>query len=264
MDCLTHRDDLICPVIITEGKSCKRQLSPWRGHVSVTLDLLEEHLTMLLGYGLRNILLLGIPASRDPTGSRSLRDDILVPAAIQYIRERALELHIISDINICQYTTHGHCGIIVNNTIDNDASIEIFLKQAQLHIAAGVDELMPSAMCDGLVYNLKTLLSELKRTQIRVMSQAAKFASSLYGPAQREFFAENILAGGHLSKASYQLDPASPRHALRKVLSEQAEGADSLVLKPTLGYLDLLPVLRNNCSIPVSTFITSGEHMLLA
>jgi porphobilinogen synthase len=252
-------DDLILPLFIVEGNSRKELIESMPGVYRISVDLLEKELEDLK---IPAVLLFAVPEThkKDDKGQAALDSAGIVPSAIQRIKQIKPELVVITDVCLCSYTTHGHCGIIDGKgRIDNDASIEILVEMAKVHAQAGADIVAPSAMMDGQVKAIRNNLDENNLCHTAIMSYAAKFASSFYGPFRNAAKS----APGFGDRQSYQLPYTNRREAVRDALQDEAEGADWLMVKPGLPYMDILYDLRQKTLLPIAAYQVSGEYVMI-
>ena len=243
-------DDLIYPIFIEEGKGIKKEIESMPGIFRFSLDILPEELDAVKELGIRAVILFGIPDSKDEIGSETWNDQGIIQKSIRFIKKHYPELYVITDVCFCEYTSHGHCGIIHNNDVDNDATLKNLSKQAISHARAGADMVAPSGMMDGMIRTLRESLDKEGFYQLPIMSYAVKYSSSYYGPFRDA--ADSAPSFG--DRRTYQMDPANRREAFREADFDKEEGADILMVKPALSYLDIIRDLRNNYSIPISCF----------
>jgi porphobilinogen synthase len=225
----------------------------------LSLDTLEREIARINELGLRAVLLFGLPATKDEWGSEDYADDGIVQKAVRACKRVDPDLVVITDVCLCQYTTHGHCGIVRDGVIENDATLEYLARTAVSHAAAGADIVAPSAMMDGQVGAIRHALDASGFGAVSILAYAAKFASAFYGPF-REAAASPPKFG---DRRQYQLDPANAREALREVELDIAQGADMVMLKPALPYLDIIRQTRDAIRLPVAAYNVSGEYAML-
>ena len=252
-------DDLIYPIFIEEGKGIKKEIESMPGIFRFSLDILPEELNSVKELGIRAIILFGIPDSKDEIGSETWNDQGIIQKSIRFIKKHYAELYVITDVCFCEYTSHGHCGIIHNNDVDNDATLKNLSKQAVSHARAGADMVAPSGMMDGMIRTLRESLDKEGFYQLPIMSYAVKYSSSYYGPFRDA--ADSAPSFG--DRRTYQMDPANRREALREADFDKEEGADILMVKPALSYLDIIRDLRNNYNIPIACYNVSGEYAMI-
>ena len=252
-------DDLIYPIFIEEGKGIKKEIESMPGIFRFSLDILPEELDAVKDLGIRAVILFGIPDSKDEIGSETWNDQGIIQKSIRFIKKHYPELYVITDVCFCEYTSHGHCGIIHNNDVDNDATLKNLSKQAISHARAGADMVAPSGMMDGMIRTLRESLDKEGFYQLPIMSYAVKYSSSYYGPFRDA--ADSAPSFG--DRRTYQMDPANRREAFREADFDKEEGADILMVKPALSYLDIIRDLRNNYNIPIACYNVSGEYAMI-
>ena len=252
-------DDLIYPIFIEEGKGIKKEIESMPGIFRFSLDILPEELDAVKELGIRAVILFGIPDSKDEIGSETWNDQGIIQKSIRFIKKHYPELYVITDVCFCEYTSHGHCGIIHNNDVDNDATLKNLSKQAVSHARAGADMVAPSGMMDGMIRTLRKSLDKEGFYQLPIMSYAVKYSSSYYGPFRDA--ADSAPSFG--DRRTYQMDPANRREAFREADFDKEEGADILMVKPALSYLDIIRDLRNNYNIPIACYNVSGEYAMI-
>jgi porphobilinogen synthase len=239
------------------SKSRANEDLPALGRFSV--DDLPREAEELLGLGLSAVILFGIPEEKDDEGSGAYAGDGIVQQALRSLRERYPDLVLITDVCLCEYTSHGHCGVIENGEVANDASIELIARTAVSHVEAGADVVAPSDMMDGRVAAIRSALDEAGLQDTPVVSYAAKYASAFYGPFREA--AESAPSFG--DRRGYQLDPANVREALRECELDVAEGADALIVKPALPNLDVIRAARERFDLPIGAYNVSGEYAMV-
>ncbi len=257
----THVDiaDLVYPMFIVEGKGIKQEISSMPEVFRFSPDRLAEEVTEIAGLGIPAVLLFGIPENKDETGSSGLQAEGVVQQAIRVIKKTAPELLVITDVCLCEYTSHGHCGVIVDGQVDNDRTLSLLAKMSLSHAEAGADIIAPSDMMDGRVKTIRQALDETGFQHIPILAYTAKYASAFYGPF-REAADSTPQFGDRLA---YQMDPANAREALREAEQDIAEGADIIMVKPALAYLDVIRQIRNNYNIPLAAYSVSGEYAMI-
>ncbi|MCF7797951.1 MAG: porphobilinogen synthase [Lentisphaeria bacterium] len=253
-------NDLVMPVFITAGKNKKHKIPSMPGIYQWSLDKVGHHIADLMNAGITRVILFGIPSEKDATGSDAIDDDKgIIQQSIRFLRKHFPELYIITDICMCEYTDHGHCGIIHENDVHNDTTLTYLQKQVVSHARAGVDMVAPSGMMDGMVDAIRMALDENDFEQIPIMSYAVKYASAYYGPFREA--AESAPQFG--DRQAYQMDPANVREALKEAELDIAEGADILMVKPALAYLDVIARVREMTSLPIACYNVSGEYSMI-
>ncbi len=252
--------DLICPVFVQEGLSRPEEISSMPGMMRLPLDRLMEEVRQIKSLGIPAVIVFGIPTKKDEAGSPAFDDDGIVQKAVSLIRKEFRDdLAVITDVCLCQYTTHGHCGLVSDGSIDNDRSIETLAKIAVSHARAGADIVAPSAMMDGQVRAIREGLDSNGFTDVAIMSYSAKHASALYTPFRDA--AHSAPQFG--DRKSYQLSPANPREAIREIELDIKEGADIVMVKPAIAYLDLIQLAKQMFDVPVAAYSVSGEYALV-
>lgn len=257
-------NDLVQPLFIREGKGEKKPIASMPGQFQLTVDHLVEEVKELSELGVRGVILFGIPETKDATGSSGSLDSGIIATAIRKIKQAAPDLLIISDICLCEYTDHGHCGVIAERDhgyeIDNDATLKILAEQAVSHVRAGADIVAPSGMMDGMVQAIRKGLDQAGFITTPILSYAIKYCSSLYGPFREA--AEGAPQFG--DRRSYQMDPANGQEALREALLDLQEGADMLMVKPASIYLDIICQIKEKFpGVPLGAYHVSGEFAMI-
>ena len=256
---LLQIDDLIDPLFIEEGKGIKKEIESMPGINRFSLDTISEELNLIKELGIRAVILFGIPDAKDEIGSETWNDQGIIQKSIRFIKKHYPDLYVITDVCFCEYTSHGHCGIIHNNDVDNDATLKNLAKQAISHARAGADMLAPSGMMDGMIRTLRESLEQEGFYQLPIMSYAVKYSSAYYGPFRDA--ADSAPSFG--DRRTYQMDPANRREAFREADFDREEGADVLMVKPALSYLDIIRDLRNNYNLPIACYNVSGEYAMI-
>lgn len=254
-----HTDDLIYPLFVVEGENIKEEVPSMPGVYHYSLDLVSELLDELQKYHVPGIMIFGVPDYKDAVGSSAYDDNGIVQRGIKYIKENYPEFVVIADTCLCQYTDHGHCGVIVGEHVDNDESLKLHAKTAVSQAKAGADMIAPSNMMDGFVTAIRHELDETGFTNVPIMSYSVKYASAFYGPFRDA--AHSTPQFG--DRKAYQMDPANRLEALREATSDIEEGADFLMVKPALPYLDVLRDLSNNYDYPLVAYNVSGEYAMV-
>lgn len=252
-------DDLIYPLFVTSEAGIKRPIASMPGVWHYSVDNLAAEIKEVAGLGIKAVLLFGLPAYKDNLGSASWQDDGVVQQAIREIKSQAPELLVIGDVCLCEYTDHGHCGYIENHGVDNDKTLELLSKQALSYVKAGCDIIAPSDMMDGRIGYIRQKLDDSGYTNTVIMSYAAKYASAFYGPFREA--ADSTPQFG--DRRSYQMDPANLREALREVKLDIAEGADIVMVKPALAYLDVIKAVKDEFGYPTAAYNVSGEYSMI-
>jgi len=251
--------DLIYPMFVVEGKGIKQEVASMPGIVRYSPDKLPPEIEEIAGLGIPAVLLFGIPQHKDEVGSSAYDPEGVVQQAVRTIKHSTPKLLVITDVCLCQYTSHGHCGIVVGGQIDNDQTLPLLAKIALSHAEAGADIVAPSDMMDGRVKAIREMLDTNGFQHIPILSYAAKYASAFYGPFREA--AESAPQFG--DRRSYQMDPPNVREALREVEQDIAEGADIIMIKPALAYLDVIRQVRNTFNCPLAAYNVSGEYAMV-
>ncbi|EIJ79062.1 delta-aminolevulinic acid dehydratase [Bacillus methanolicus PB1] len=252
-------EDLIYPLFIVEGNEIKNQVSSMPGVFQLSLGNLHEEMTEVVSLGIKSVLLFGIPAEKDEFGKEAYHNHGIVQEAIRYIKKHFPDLIVIADTCLCEYTSHGHCGVIEGEKVLNDPSLELLAKTAVSQAKAGADIIAPSNMMDGFVAAIRHGLDEAGFENVPIMSYAVKYASSFYGPFRDA--ADSAPQFG--DRKTYQMDPANRLEALREAESDTLEGADFLIVKPGMPYLDIVRDVKNNFNLPVVIYNVSGEYSMV-
>lgn len=252
-------DDFIYPLFVTHGKGVKKEISSMPGNYQQSVDNLVKDCDEVKGLGIPAVILFGIPEHKDEAGSEAYADDGIVQRAIHAIKNKTPELIVITDVCLCEYTSHGHCGVIKGGKIENDATLELLAREALSHAKAGADMVAPSDMMDGRVGAIRKALDSGGFGDTPIMAYAAKYASSFYGPFREA--AESTPQFG--DRRSYQMDPPNSREALREVALDIEEGADIVMVKPALPYLDIIYQVKQQFNLPVAAYNVSGEFSMI-
>ncbi len=253
--------DFIYPLFVVEGKGIKKEISSMPGVFQMSLDEILKECEIVRNLGIKAVILFGIPSLKDSVGSDALSDDGIIATALRAIKDKFPDLVLITDLCFCEYTDHGHCGILdhVHQTVDNDATLEISAKQALIHARNGADMIAPSGMMDGIIATLRGALDANGYENLPIMAYSTKFASAYYGPFRD--VAESAPSFG--DRKSYQMDPANRLEAVSESLEDEAQGADILMVKPALAYLDVIRDLREATRLPICAYNVSGEYAML-
>ena len=252
-------DQLIYPLFIAEDLSEPNEISSMPGIMQWPLEQLGREVERVAALGIPAVLLFGIPSDKDELGSQAYAGQGIIQRAIQRIKAVAPQLVVVTDVCLCEYTSHGHCGVIHNGTVQNDESLELLARMALSHVEAGADLVAPSDMMDGRVGAIRHALDEQGFSATPIMAYSAKYASGFYGPF-REAAGSTPQFG---DRRSYQMDPANVREALREVDLDIAEGADIVMVKPALAYLDVIRQVRDHCHLPLAAYNVSGEFSMI-
>jgi porphobilinogen synthase len=244
---------------VQEGKGIVEEIPSMPGISRFSPDRLQAEIAEVASLGLISVILFGIPAKKDPTGTAAYKKTGVVQQAIRTIKKEAPEMIVMTDVCLCEYTSHGHCGVLDGEEIDNDATLDLLAKMAVSHADAGADLVAPSDMMDGRVRTIRDALDEAGFSSVPIMSYAAKYASAFYGPFREA--AESAPAFG--DRRSYQMDPANRREAIREIALDIEEGADIVMVKPALAYLDVLREARERFLHPMAAYNVSGEYAMV-
>ena len=252
-------EDFILPIFVCEGENLRRPVASMPGVFNFSIDQAAHEAENAFAEGVRAVILFGLPASKDATGTGAYNENGIVQRAIRSIKRAAPDLIVVADCCLCEYTSHGHCGAIENGEVLNDQTLRLLSETALSQAAAGADIIAPSAMMDGQVAAIRAALDENNFTQIPIMSYAVKFASAFYGPFREA--ADSAPAFG--DRRAYQMDSANFREAMREAELDVQEGADFLMVKPATAYLDLVYALRQKFNLPLAAYHVSGEYAMI-
>ncbi|MGB4784678.1 MAG: porphobilinogen synthase [Candidatus Acidiferrum sp.] len=251
--------NLIYPMFVCPGTKVRQEVSSMPGVYQQSVDQIVEEAREVESLGIPGIILFGLPENKDPRGLSSLHAQGVVQRAIEAIRKAKLKLLVITDVCLCEYTDHGHCGIVEDGEVANDATLEILAQQALSHARAGADIVAPSDMMDGRVAAIRKMLDANKSENIAILSYAAKYCSGFYGPFREAAQSAPQFGDRH----GYQMDPANAREALKEVKLDLEEGADMVMVKPALAYLDVIRRVRDQFDVPVAAYNVSGEYSMV-
>lgn len=254
-----HPYDFILPYFVRSGKGVKNPIASMPGQFQLSPDMLLKELEEPVDRGIPAVLLFGIPNKKDPVGSEGYARDGIIQKTVREIKNRYSDLTVVTDVCLCEYTDHGHCGVVTDGVVDNDATLELLTKMAVSHAKAGADIVAPSDMMDGRVGAIREALDESGYDMTPIMSYSAKYASAFYGPFRDA--AESPPQFG--DRRSYQMDPANSDEALRETGMDVDEGADILMVKPALPYLDVIWRIRNSFDLPLAAYNVSGEFSMI-
>ena len=252
-------EQMIYPLFVLPGKGVREPVSSMPGVFRLSVDQLAAEARDCLSLGVRSVLLFGLPDKKDGLGSGAYAKNGIVQQAIRELKNRAPEMTVVTDVCLCEYTDHGHCGCLAGEEVDNDATLELLAKTALSHAQAGADMVAPSDMMDGRVSEIRTALDEENFHNVPIMSYAVKYASAFYGPFRDA--AECAPQFG--DRRGYQMDPANSREALREATLDVDEGADILMVKPAIAYLDIIARLHDEFDLPVAAYQVSGEYAMI-
>ena len=252
-------DDLVYPVFVKHGKGEREPIPSMEGQFRLSVDELAKESAIVWSLGIPAMILFGLPKKKDELGSEAYARDGIVQQAVAAIKEKVPEMTVMTDVCLCQYTDHGHCGVVRDGQVDNDASLEILSRVALSHARAGADFVAPSDMMDGRVRAIRSVLEHEGFKETGILAYAVKYGSAFYGPFREA--ADSAPQFG--DRASYQMDPANAREALTEALLDIEEGADSIMIKPALPYLDIIREVRSRIHLPVAAFSVSGEFAMV-
>jgi porphobilinogen synthase len=254
-----HPSHFIYPLFVAHGRGLKQEISSMPGQFRLSPDMLAQEARELRELGIRAVILFGIPAHKDEEGSEAYHPHGIVQQAIKALKEADPEMLVITDVCLCEYTSHGHCGVIVEGEVDNDRTLPLLARMAVSHAASGADMVAPSDMMDGRVKAIRRALDEAGYTHIPIMAYSAKTASAFYGP-----FREAVESAPQFGdRRGYQMDPANAREALRELAEDIAEGADIVMVKPALPNLDIIARARQLFQVPIAAYNVSGEYSMV-
>ncbi|HLM02785.1 MAG TPA: porphobilinogen synthase [Pyrinomonadaceae bacterium] len=253
------KKDFIYPLFVVEGEKVKKEISSMPGNYQMSVDNILRECEELKNLGVDSILLFGIPDAKDETGSGAYAADGIIQKAVRAVKKEFSEMLVVTDVCLCEYTSHGHCGVIENEYVQNDRTLELLAKEALSHAESGADIIAPSDMMDGRVGAIRKILDQNGYAETPVMAYAAKFASAFYGPFREA--AESAPQFG--DRKSYQMDTGNADEAMREIALDIQEGADIVMVKPALSYLDLIRRAKDNFNIPVAAYNVSGEYSMI-
>jgi len=252
-------EQLIYPLFVMPGKNKKEPIGSMPGVFRISVDQLQKEAEECLRLGITSLLLFGLPEKKDRVGSGAHAGDGIIQRAIGELKKKTPEIMVVTDVCLCEYTSHGHCGILHNNDVDNDATLEVLARTALSHAQAGADMVAPSDMMDGRVRAIRDLLDEHNLEMVPIMSYSVKYASAFYGPFRDAADCSPQFG----DRRSYQMDPANSREALREATLDEEEGADILMVKPAVAYLDIIARLKEEFDLPVAAYHVSGEYAMI-
>jgi porphobilinogen synthase len=251
--------NLIYPLFVVPGSGMREEIATLPGCFHLSPDRAADEAREVEALGIAGVILFGLPESKDPEGSRGLADDGVVQTAVREIRRACPDLLVVTDVCLCEYTSHGHCGVLEGHDVVNDATLPLLSRMALSHARAGAHVVAPSDMMDGRVGAIRTALDGAGFSEVAILSYAAKYASAFYGPFR--VAADSAPAVG--DRRGYQMDPCNVREALREVRLDVEEGADIVMVKPALPYLDVVRVVSDSCDVPVAAYNVSGEYAMV-
>lgn len=254
-----HPRDFVYPLFVTDGERRKAAISSMPGQFQLSVDYLPEEIETLLGLGIRAVLLFGVPDAKDEVGSGAWDPEGAVQRATKSIKQRFPEMLVITDVCACEYTEHGHCGVLIEGEVDNDKTIPLLARTAVSHAAGGADIVAPSDMMDGRVAAIRHALDESGHQDTPIMSYASKYASGYYGPFREAAGSTPAFS----DRRSHQMDPGNGREALREIAIDIEEGADLIIIKPALAYLDILRRAYEAFDVPITAYNVSGEFAMI-
>lgn len=252
-------DDLIYPLFVVPGQNIKEEIPSLPGQYHLSVDRLEEEVDELVQLNIPGVILFGIPEMKDEVGSQAYADEGIIQQAVRQIKALNPDLLVITDVCMCEYTDHGHCGVIRDGQVDNDASVELIARIALSHAEAGADIVAPSDMMDGRVQAIRCILDSHGYEYIPIMAYSAKYASAFYGPFREA--AQSAPQFG--DRKSYQMDPANGQEAMREIRWDIREGADIVMVKPALSYLDVIKQAKDTFNVPIAAYNVSGEYAMV-
>ena len=250
---------MVYPLFIMPGKGKREPVPSMPGVDRISVDQLKQEAASCMEVGINSVILFGLPEKKDGVGSGAYANNGIVQQAIKELKNSAPEMNVITDVCLCEYTDHGHCGCLVGHEVDNDATLELLAKTALSHVRAGADMVAPSDMMDGRISEIRSVLDENDFHMVPIMSYAVKYASAFYGP----FRDAADCAPQFGDRRSYQMDPANSREALREATLDVEEGADILMVKPAVAYLDIINRLRDEFDLPIAAYHVSGEYAMI-
>ena len=251
--------EFVYPMFVTHGQGVREPIEPMPGCFQMSLDVMSEEVGEVAELGIPSVLLFGLPAEKDPLGTEGYDPEGIVQEAVRAIKKSNPDMLVITDVCMCEYTDHGHCGVIANGKVDNDQTLELLGRTAVSHVQAGADIPAPSAMMDGQVWAIRQALNSGGYDDTPIMGYAAKYASGFYGPFR-------VAAGSTPQfgdRKSYQMDSANVRMAMREIESDIAEGADIVMVKPAMAYLDVIKEARQKFDLPLAAYNVSGEYSMI-
>ncbi len=252
-------DDFIYPLFLIDGENVKNPVSSMAGVFQYSVDRIEEEIASLSDLGIKSVILFGIPDHKDELGTEAYAEEGIIQRGIRRIKELTDELYVITDVCMCEYTSHGHCGLVEDGDVHNDKTLELLAREAVSHARAGADMVAPSDMMDGRIGRIRRALDEKGFSGIPIMSYAAKYASAFYGPFRDA--AQSPPQFG--DRKSYQMDPANRREAMKEVMLDVEENADIVMVKPAMPYLDIISDVKQATLLPVAAYNVSGEYAMV-
>ncbi len=254
-----HSSDLVAPLFVVHGEGVRREIASMPGQFQMSVDTLVDHAGRLEDLGVPGMILFGLPATKDATGKENFSSDGIVPRALAAVKQARPGMFVMADVCMCEYTDHGHCGVLADGDVDNDATLEVLGRVAVTLADAGADIVAPSGMMDGMVGAIREALDDSGHAQVAIVSYAAKYASAFYGP----FRDAADCSPSFGDRRTYQMDPANVREALREMTLDVDQGADGLMVKPALAYLDVIRAARDSFDLPLAAYNVSGEYAMV-
>jgi porphobilinogen synthase len=252
-------DDLVYPLFVVHGRGIREPIGPMPGQHRLSIDELVKECKDAAGMGIPAVLLFGLPEEKDPRGSEAYAEDGIVQQAVRAVKDTVPNLLVVTDVCLCEYTSHGHCGVVEEDTVRNDPTLELLARTAVSHAEAGADIVAPSDMMDGRVAAIREALDEATLTDTPIMAYSAKYASVFYGPFREA--ADSAPQFG--DRRSYQMDPANVQEAMREIALDLDEGADIVMVKPALPYLDVISRAKAEFGVPLAAYSVSGEYAMI-
>ena len=252
-------DELIYPLFVIEGENLCNPIPSMPGICQYSIDRLAEEMDRVMQAGIKSVLLFGVPAHKDEVGSGAYDSEGIVQRALRIAKEKFPELYYVTDVCMCEYTSHGHCGVLCGHDVDNDKTLDLLAKTALSHVEAGADMVAPSDMMDGRVAAIRECLDKAGHYTTPIMSYAVKYASAFYGPFREA--ADSAPSFG--DRKSYQMDPHNSREGLKEALTDVEEGADIIMVKPALAYQDMIWQVKEATNVPVAAYSVSGEYAMV-
>jgi porphobilinogen synthase len=252
-------DDLVYPLFVVHGRGVREEISAMPGQFQLSIDELVKEAKDAAGMGIPAVLLFGIPEEKDPRGSEAYADDGIIQQAVRAVKDTVPDLLVVTDVCLCEYTSHGHCGVVEDGVVKNDPSLELIARTAVSHAEAGADMVAPSDMMDGRVGAIREALDEAAFLETPIMAYSAKYASCFYGPFREA--AQSTPQFG--DRRSYQMDPANGLEAMREIALDIDEGADIVMVKPALPYLDIIARAKQEFGLPLAAYSVSGEYAMI-
>jgi porphobilinogen synthase len=252
-------DDLVYPLFVVHGRGVREPIGPMPGQHRLSVDELVKECKDAAGMGIPAVLLFGLPADKDPRGSEAYADDGIVQQAVRAVKDTVPDLLIVTDVCLCEYTSHGHCGVVEDGAVRNDPTLELLARTAVSHAEAGADVIAPSDMMDGRIGAIREALDDATFADTPIMAYSAKYASVFYGPFREA--ADSTPQFG--DRRSYQMDPANSQEAMREIALDLEEGADIVMVKPALPYLDVISRAKSEFGVPLAAYSVSGEYAMI-